>query len=78
MIQLRLRIGTPASFSLSDPSGDSAIFEHLAGDLVIHHDPSYTVMTNDPVFSEQLAITRYWEQIPDRSSIGPRRSHLGL
>ncbi len=49
--------------SLSDPSGDSAVFEYVNGKLVIHHDPSYKVMTNDPIFEEQLAIKKYWEQI---------------
>lgn len=50
--------------SLSDSTGDSAIFEYIGGRLVIHHDPSYRVMTNDPVFSEQLAINDYWRSIP--------------
>jgi penicillin V acylase-like amidase (Ntn superfamily) len=50
--------------SLSDATGDNAIFEYINGRLVIHHDRSYTVMTNDPVFSEQLAINDYWQSIP--------------
>jgi choloylglycine hydrolase len=49
--------------SLSDPSGDSAIFEYVKGKLVIHHGRKYQVMTNSPTFDEQLALTRYWEQI---------------
>ncbi len=55
---------TTVHLSLSDASGDSAIFEYINGKLVIHHDPSYQVMTNDPVFEEQLAIKSYWDQIP--------------
>ncbi len=55
---------TTVHLSLSDPAGDSAIFEYLGGKLVIHHDPSYVVMTNDPPFAEQLAIGRYWERFP--------------
>ena len=55
---------TTVHLSLSDASGDSAIFEYIKGKLVIHHDPSYQVMTNDPVFEEQLAIASYWDQIP--------------
>jgi len=55
---------TTVHLSLSDPTGDSAILEYIHGKLVIHHDPSYQVMTNDPVFEEQLAIKGYWEQIP--------------
>ncbi len=49
--------------SLADASGDSAIFEYLNGKLVIHHSPHYTVMTNSPMFSEQLAIATYWKSI---------------
>ncbi|BCW98407.1 MAG: hypothetical protein KatS3mg024_1234 [Armatimonadota bacterium] len=49
--------------SLSDPSGDSANFEYVNDKLVIQRDPSYKVMTNDPIFEEQLAIKKYWEQI---------------
>ncbi len=55
---------TTVHLSPSDATGDSAIFEYIDGRLVIHHDRSYTVMTNDPVFSEQLAINDYWQSIP--------------
>lgn len=55
---------TTVHLSLSDATGDSAIFEYVKGRLVIHHDRSYRVMTNDPLFEEQLAIRGYWEQIP--------------
>lgn len=50
--------------SLSDATGDSAIFEYIDGELVIHHDPSYLIMTNDPIFDRQLAINEYWKGIP--------------
>jgi penicillin V acylase-like amidase (Ntn superfamily) len=49
--------------SIADASGDSAIFEYIGGKLVIHHDPKYTVMTNSPTFSEQLAIESYWRNV---------------
>ena len=49
--------------SISDPTGDSAIFEYVKGKLVVHHGPKYQVMTNSPVFDEQLALNKYWEQI---------------
>lgn len=55
---------TTVHLSLSDASGDNAILEYLDGKLTIHHDPSYTVMTNDPVFEQQLAIREYWKDIP--------------
>jgi choloylglycine hydrolase len=49
--------------ALLDATGDSAIFEYLEGKLVIHHGRQYTVMTNSPVYDEQLALNRYWQQI---------------
>ncbi|MCB1488305.1 MAG: linear amide C-N hydrolase [Bauldia sp.] len=49
--------------SLSDPTGDSAIFEYLVGKLVIHHGKQYQVMTNSPSYDQQLALSAYWEQI---------------
>ena len=49
--------------SLADASGDSAIFEYIAGKLVIHHDRKYTVMTNSPTFDQQLAIDTYWQGV---------------
>ena len=49
--------------SLSDPSGDSAIFEYIGGKLHIHHGREYQVMTNSPAFDQQLALNTYWEQI---------------
>lgn len=49
--------------SISDPSGDSAIFEYVKGKLVIHHGKQFQVMTNSPIFDEQIALNKYWEQI---------------
>lgn len=55
---------TTVHLSISDATGDSAILEYIKGELVIHHDSSYQVMTNDPLFEEQLAIKGYWDNIP--------------
>jgi len=49
--------------SLSDASGDSAIFEFLGGKLVIHHGTGFKVMTNSPTYDRQLALNAYWDQI---------------
>jgi penicillin V acylase-like amidase (Ntn superfamily) len=49
--------------AISDSSGDSAILEHVGGKLIIHHDRKYQVMTNSPLYDEQLALNKYWEQI---------------
>jgi penicillin V acylase-like amidase (Ntn superfamily) len=57
--------GDPAQLhlSISDSSGDSAIFEYLGGKLVIHHGKPYQVMTNSPKFDDQLALNTYWREI---------------
>ncbi len=49
--------------SISDASGDNAIFEYVNGELRIHHDKSYQVMTNSPIFDQQLALNDYWKNI---------------
>lgn len=49
--------------SISDANGDNAIFEFIDGKLSIHHDPSYQVMTNSPIFEKQLALDDYWKEI---------------
>jgi penicillin V acylase-like amidase (Ntn superfamily) len=49
--------------SVSDPTGDSAIFEYVKGKLVVHHGRQHQVMTNSPVFDEQIALNKYWEEI---------------
>lgn len=49
--------------SISDATGDNAIFEYIGGKLVIHHDRSYQVMTNSPIFEQQLALDDYWRNI---------------
>ena len=49
--------------SVSDSSGDSAIFEYIKGDLVVHHGKQYQVMTNSPTYDQQLALNSYWKRI---------------
>jgi penicillin V acylase-like amidase (Ntn superfamily) len=57
--------GAPAALhlSISDASGDSAIFEYIKGKLIIHHGKQYNVMTNSPTFDQQLAIEEYWRGV---------------
>jgi len=52
--------------SMSDASGDSAIIEFVDGDMVIWHDRSYQVMTNEPTFDRQLAVLEYWKGVNPR------------
>ena len=48
--------------ALADASGDSAIIEIVDGGKVrIHHDRSYTVMTNSPPFEQQLANLKQYQ-----------------
>lgn len=49
--------------SISDASGDSAIFEYIGGKLVIHHGRQYQIMTNSPTYDQQLALAAYWKNI---------------
>ncbi len=60
-----LQDGTPATLHLStsDAQGDSAIFEYVRGKLVIHHGKQYKVMTNSPIYDQQLALNEYWKDI---------------
>ncbi len=54
---------TTVHLSLSDTSGDSAIVEYIHGKQVIHHGRQYQVMTNSPIFEQQLALNAYWKQV---------------
>lgn len=49
--------------SVSDASGDSAIFEYIGGKLVVYHGRECKVLTNSPSYDQQLAITKYWQGI---------------
>jgi penicillin V acylase-like amidase (Ntn superfamily) len=50
--------------SISDATGDNAVIEYIKGKLVLHHNRAYKVMTNSPVYEDQLAINKYWQGIP--------------
>lgn len=54
---------TTLHLSISDAAGDSAIFEYIDGKLVIHEGREYQTMTNDPEYSQQIAIEKYWKSI---------------
>jgi choloylglycine hydrolase len=49
--------------SISDATGDSAIFEYIDGKLVVHHGKEFAVMTNSPIYDQQLALNAYWKDI---------------
>ncbi len=52
--------------SISDATGDSAIIEFVGGEMVIWHDRSYQIMTNEPTFDRQLAVLEYWDRVNPR------------
>ncbi|MEZ3590159.1 MAG: linear amide C-N hydrolase [Muribaculaceae bacterium] len=49
--------------SISDSTGNSAIFEYINGNLVIHQGRDCRVMTNSPTYDKQLTLNDYWRQI---------------
>lgn len=71
-----LGTGRPANMHLviSDPTGDSAVFEYVDGNLVIHHGKEYRVVTNSPTYDKQLAIMEYWREAGGTSKSLPGTS----
>jgi choloylglycine hydrolase len=57
--------GYPANLhlSISDSSGDSAVFEYVGGKLSVHHGKEFQVMTNEPPMADQAALNAYWKTI---------------
>lgn len=49
--------------SVSDTTGNSAIFEYIDGNLIIHQGRDCRVMTNSPTYDKQLTLNDYWKQI---------------
>lgn len=49
--------------SISDTTGNSAIFEYIDGRLIIHQGKECQVMTNSPTYDKQQTLNDYWEQI---------------
>ena len=49
--------------SVSDATGNSAIFEYIDGNLIIHEGRDYQIMTNSPTYDKQLTLNDYWKQI---------------
>jgi penicillin V acylase-like amidase (Ntn superfamily) len=42
--------------AIEDATGDSAIVEYDYGRQVVHHGRQYTLMTNDPIYEQQLEL----------------------
>jgi penicillin V acylase-like amidase (Ntn superfamily) len=55
--------------AIEDASGDSAIVEYIDGKLVTHHGREFTIMTNDPVYEEQLALLKKQDFSNPRSDL---------
>lgn len=49
--------------AISDATGNSAIFEYINGELIIHSGRECQVMTNSPTYDKQITLNDYWKQI---------------
>ena len=49
--------------SISDTTGNSAIFEYIDGRLIIHQGKECRIMTNSPTYDKQQTLNDYWKQI---------------
>lgn len=49
--------------SISDTTGNSAIFEYIDGNLIIHQGKECRIMTNSPAYEKQQTLNDYWKQI---------------
>lgn len=56
------RYAATVHLQLEDDRGDVAVFEYIDGALCIHHGSEYCVMTNSPVFDEQLKNLRHYKE----------------
>jgi penicillin V acylase-like amidase (Ntn superfamily) len=65
MVAPTLPNGAPANLhlSISDASGDSAVFEYVDAKLSVHHGKELQVMTNEPPMDQQAALNAYWKNI---------------
>lgn len=63
-------VSSTAHLSLTDKSGDNLILEYINGQLVMHQGEQYPVMTNDPPYTDQIALNTYWEPISNYSLPG--------
>lgn len=51
----------PEHMAIDDATGDSAIIEFLENRMEIHHGREYTVLTNDPIYSVQMANLKQYK-----------------
>ena len=42
--------------------------------MVVWHDRSYQIMTNEPTYDQQLAIRDYWDGVNPREFIARHRA----
>jgi len=64
--------------AIEDASGDSAIIEYIGGKPVTHHGPEHRIMTNDPIYDEQLALLKkagFFQAEQPHASARQRQSH---
>jgi penicillin V acylase-like amidase (Ntn superfamily) len=49
---------TTVHLAIEDADGDSAIIEYVGSQRIVHHGRQFKIMTNDPVYEEQLALLK--------------------
>ena len=59
--------------AIEDVSGDSAILEFDAGEIVVHHGREFRLMTNDPTYDEQLKLLSAQDFSHPSSEMQPAR-----
>ena len=51
------------NFATVDEAVNSAIFEYINGNLIIHEGRECQIMTNSPTYDKQLTLNDYWKEI---------------
>ncbi len=59
----------PVHVSVADATGDSAIIEILEGRPVVHHGREFTVLTNSPIYDEQLVLLKQYQGLGGRKPL---------
>lgn len=61
-IEVELNGGrAPVAVAVEDASGDSVIMQYLDGELIIHHGPEHTVVTDGIPYDEALALLETYD-----------------
>ena len=66
---------TTVHLALSDKTGDSAVIEYIGGKAIVHHSRTYSVMTNEPAYEQQIQNLKQYRTFGgDKPLPGERKS----